>query len=178
MMRRALTIGLVGVVAALAGCESPQGVSTDASGAASADASASAADEEISSPPTSTAPTARAAPASPVGTARAILTAYAESDGATACSMQTARYTDYAIGESITYSQLRSGATCRDMVALASGLYESYGIDPAAAEYDLVDESSNEARVLVDYGGELGAVTLVLVRSDRTWLLDQEIEGG
>lgn len=174
MMRHVLATSVVLAAAVLTGCSSDDKPS-DGTGAASADTSVTVAPTDSASAPAPETPTP-AETGSPVDTVRTVLAAYAESDADTACSMQTERYTQRAIELSIRDSGLKSDATCREMVALASGLYKSFGVDPAAAEYNLVDESGDKARVSVDYGGDLGGVTLVLLRSGDGWLLDEEIQ--
>lgn len=176
MTGRSTAVGVALAATLLASCSGSEDGPSDGTGAGSADTTATAAPTEIASPSTATSAALPLKSASPAETVRTVLTAIAESDADTACSMQTERYIRKAIELSIQSSGLEPGASCRDMVVLASSLYESFGLDPAAAKYEVTAESGDKASVHVDYGAELSAVTLVLVRSNGAWLLDEEIQ--
>ena len=165
----ATTAGLL-LLAGLSGCgdDSP------------ASASASASDPDPSPTASSAAPatpsSADASPAAeagdPVAALRTILQAFQDGDGATACPLQTKRYTAYSIEQTVSLGGLPAGSTCADTVRYAGELAKKYGVDGVSGAYDVTSNDGSRAVVAHDQGGR--TVTYTLVTEDGAWHLDAE----
>lgn len=173
-MNRTATAGLLlGLAITTVGCSGDDGPESAADAGTTVDATPTA---ETSDP----APSDDAAPAEgdadPEQAAREVLQAYYDNDAESACSLQTEQYTQGQLREAIEAGQLEQGATCAAMVAYASSFYQGFGMDPSAAEYEVVSESNDEAQVEVVYP-EMGeeTSTLVFVLDGDAWLLDDEL---
>ena len=172
MKRTATAAFLMGLAITTAGCSGDDGPESAADADTTVDATPAA---ETSDP----APSDEAVPAEggdPEQAAREVLQAYYDNDAETACSLQTEQYTQGQLREAIEAGQLEQGATCAAMVAYASSFYQGFGMDPAAARYEVLSEGDDEAQVEVVYP-EMGdeTSTLVFVLDGDTWLLDDEL---
>ncbi|MBS42989.1 MAG: hypothetical protein CMH83_07520 [Nocardioides sp.] len=110
---------------------------------------------------------------SPEGAVRMLLTAYGENDADTACALQTVRYTQAALEESIGADTLGDDATCADGIQLGADLYELRGLDASTADVERVDEEGDVVTVEVRWSGAEGDATAFrVVDAGGTWLVD------
>lgn len=181
MMTREIAVVLAAATLLLVpGCGDDQ--PSDGSGAANADTSVSI-DSDVTSGSGSveeveetTAPPIEKDAGDPASALQELFQAYYDGDGDLACGRQTERYTKEAIEEAIKDEYVENGATCADLVAAASALYQAFGIDIAGSTYEVVTDDGDSATVAFSTPGEESSESYVLVNTDGQWLLDEEIQ--
>lgn len=166
------TIATVALLAALTACGDDTEPAGDAAGPSGSSSSSSA--DAGSSAPASPAASSDDSSASgdPAATLKTLLQAYTDGDAATACPLQTARYTKTSIAQVVSTGVIPAGSTCEDTVRFSGEMAKKFKQNNAEGAYDVISNDGTTATVVHDQGGT--PVTYTMKFEGGGWKLDAE----
>lgn len=168
------TTAAVALLAALTAC----GDDTEPAGGAArpSDDSSSSSDAGSSAPASPAASSSASGDASaagdPAATLKILLQAYTDGDAATACPLQTAKYTKTSIAQVVSTGVIPAGSTCEDTVRFSGEMAKKFKQNNAEGAYDVTSNDGTTATVVHEQGGT--PVTYTMKLEDGGWKLDAE----
>jgi len=102
------------------------------------------------------------------------LGAFAGGDADRACSLQTKGFTKQQIERLVKRDQIDPSASCGDLVAVSSILFEALQLDVGGAEITRSPSPDDRASFAVTFKG-FPALVYSLVQNDKGWRVDEDL---